>query len=218
MLSRSPHSYLEFFTSTPDLLCRSPLLSWDSFWGVFMYGMKIFWGHARACVPGKSGHDKRHYATVLRAMKQTSTIIDLVRERACSSPHAHAYTFLASNGTESRVLNYHDIESRARAIGAVLQESCGNSLNAASEFPPRVLLLYPPGLEFIEAFYGSVFSGCIAVPASPPDSTRMERTLPRFLSILEDSGASIILTTSAQQTVMDRLVAKAPILPKHSQS
>ena len=135
-------------------------------------------------------------------------MIDLVHERASLSPDRRAYTFLAGSGDESNVLRCHELETRARAIGALLQETCGNKRNSTSEFPARVLLLYPPGLEFIEAFYGCLFSGCIAVPASPPDPIQLARTLPRFLSILEDSGAAIILTTSQHRAAINRLLTK----------
>jgi len=136
------------------------------------------------------------------------TVIDLVQERAGLSPDRRAYTFLAGSGDESNVLRCHELETRARAIGALLQETCGNKRSSTSEFPARVLLLYPPGLEFIEAFYGCLFSGCIAVPASPPDPIQLARTLPRFLSILEDSGAAVILTTSQHRAAMNRLLTK----------
>lgn len=40
------------------------------------------------------------------------------------------------------------------------------------------LILYPPSLEYIGAFFGCLYAGVIAVPAYPPDPSRLQRTLP----------------------------------------
>ena len=47
---------------------------------------------------------------------------------------------------------------RARAIGAWLQQQAAVG--------QRVLLLYPPGIQFIEAFFGCLYAGAIAVPGT----------------------------------------------------
>ena len=40
--------------------------------------------------------------------------------------------------------------------------------------PPgeRVLLLYPPGLEYVAALFGCLYAGAVAVPAYPPRFNR----------------------------------------------
>ena len=55
-----------------------------------------------------------------------------------------------------------------------------------------MLLLFPPGLGFIEAFFGCLYAGAIAVPAYPP---RTARGLPRLRAILEDARPHVVLTT-----------------------
>ena len=60
-------------------------------------------------------------------------------------------------------LSYAGLDERARAIAALLQEH-----GAAGE---RVLLLYPPGLDYIAAFFGCLYAGVVAVPAYPPRLT-----------------------------------------------
>jgi acyl transferase domain-containing protein/acyl-CoA synthetase (AMP-forming)/AMP-acid ligase II/NADPH:quinone reductase-like Zn-dependent oxidoreductase/acyl carrier protein/nucleoside-diphosphate-sugar epimerase len=81
----------------------------------------------------------------------------------------------------------HDRESRR--IAAKLQ-----SLGARGE---RVLLLYPPGPEFIAAFSGCLYAGAVAVPTFPPDPGRLTRTLPRLRAIAEDSRARFALAPMA---------------------
>ena len=63
----------------------------------------------------------------------------------------------------------------ARAIGSLLEQ-----LGASGEC---ILLLYPPGLDFIAAFFGCLYGGAAAVPAYPPRNTRH---LPRLQMIAED--------------------------------
>src|SRR5207253_2034291 len=57
----------------------------------------------------------------------------------------------------------------------------------------RVLLLYPPGLEYIAAFFGCLYAGAIAVPAYPP---RHNRNLLRLQALVADAQAMVALTTS----------------------
>src|SRR5262249_2698462 len=52
-------------------------------------------------------------------------------------------------------------------------------------------------LEFIAAFFGCLYSGIIAVPVYPPGPTRLNRSLPRLMSIIDDAQPAIALTTSS---------------------
>src|SRR5690606_14436330 len=81
-------------------------------------------------------------------------------------------------------LTYADLDRRARAIAARLQ-----SMNLAGE---RALLLYPPGFDYIEAFFGCLYAGVIAVPAYPP----ARQHLPRLHSIMRDASPAVIMTTA----------------------
>ena len=66
-----------------------------------------------------------------------------------------------------------------RAIAAWLE-----SHNLGGE---RALLLYPPGLEFITAFFGCLYAGVVAVPVYPP---RRNRSLERIQAIADDGHAA----------------------------
>ncbi len=114
-----------------------------------------------------------------------STLIELLRERAAHQSQQCAYTFLVDGETQEQTLTYGELDQQARAIAAQLQ-----FLNASGE---RVLLLYPPGLEFITAFFGCLYAGAIAVPAYPP---RRNQKLSRLEALVADSGAKIALTTA----------------------
>jgi len=54
------------------------------------------------------------------------------------------------------------------------------------------MLAYPPGLEFIAAFFGALYAGCVAVPTYLP----RHRTLDQFAALAGDAGASVALSTT----------------------
>ncbi len=119
-------------------------------------------------------------------MYQFSTLVDLLSVRAQNQPDLVAYTFLQDGETESAQLSYKELDQQARAIAVQLQ-----SMNAAGS---RALLLYPPGLDFIAAFFGCLYASVVAVPAYPP---RPNQSLSRLQAIVDDSQATFALTTKA---------------------
>lgn len=118
-----------------------------------------------------------------------TTPIELLCQRAALQPDGVAYTFLANGVTSEACWTYRQLDQKARSLAVRLQ-----SLNATGD---RALLLYPPGLEFIAAFFGCLYAGTIAVPVPPPEGGRVKRTLPRLMAIAKDAEASVILGTSA---------------------
>ena len=77
-----------------------------------------------------------------------------------------------------------------------------------------MLLLYPPGLEFVAALFGCFYAGAIAVPTYPPDSAKLSRTTPRLKAIVCDSGASIALTTAPTHSLAELIFPHFPELGK----
>ncbi|HAX84786.1 MAG TPA: AMP-dependent synthetase, partial [Cyanobacteria bacterium UBA11370] len=132
---------------------------------------------------------------------QFETLVDLLRYRTLHQPHKSAFTFLTDGETPSRYLTYNELDGLARAIATQLQ-----ILDAIGE---RALLLYPPGLEFIAAFFGCLYAGVIAVPAYPP---RPNQKLSRLQVILEDSQATFALTTTSLLSNIERRFAQEPTL------
>lgn len=131
-----------------------------------------------------------------------STLVDLVRLRAFEHPRRRAYTFLTDGEVEGPRLTYAELDRQATAIGAVLQRSIVQG--------ERALLLYPPGLDFVPAFFGCLYAGVVAVPAYPPHPARPDRALPRLRSIAADARPLVVLTTSPLLSVLEDLFAKDP--------
>jgi acyl-CoA synthetase (AMP-forming)/AMP-acid ligase II len=114
-----------------------------------------------------------------------TTFTEVIRDRAAELGDADAQIFLRDPGGPQH-LSYAALDRRARALAVRLRE------HGAHGQP--VLLLYPPGPEFLVAFTGCLYAGAIAVPAPLPGD-RGER-LQRVSGILKDTGARMVLTVS----------------------
>ena len=115
------------------------------------------------------------------------SLVDVLRQRAKEQPDKLVYRFLVDGEHDEVVLNYADLDQRARSLGALLQ-SC-------TKPGDRVLLLFPPGIDFIVAFWGCLYAGVMAVPAYPPHPVRLEKSLPIILRIIADARPSVALLT-----------------------
>jgi len=99
----------------------------------------------------------------MEAQTQPATLVELLEQRAAEHPSATAFVFVPERGGEHRQLTYGDLRHRARAVAASLAERV-----APRE---RAMLLFPPGLEFIVAFFGCLAAGVIGVPLMLPRRT-----------------------------------------------
>jgi acyl-CoA synthetase (AMP-forming)/AMP-acid ligase II len=133
---------------------------------------------------------------------ESSTLVDRLRHLADRYPSKRAYTFLSDGKEEGQVLTYAALEQRVRAIAALLQSEGRRG--------ERALLLYPQGLEVIAAFCACLYAGVIAVPVPPPEAGRLKRALPRLKAILQDSRASLILTTDRTIALLEEVRSQFP--------
>ena len=132
---------------------------------------------------------------------QPSTLVELLRGRAAGWSDRLAYVYLEDGENETRRVTYAELDAWARAIAALLQDH-----DVAGE---RALLLYPPGLDFIAAFFGCLYAGVVAVPAYPP---RRNRPSPRIQGIVADANPQIALTTGHILSDIERRFDQAPAL------
>ncbi|WNF15118.1 fatty acyl-AMP ligase [Microcystis aeruginosa] len=142
-----------------------------------------------------------HYGDLQEPLNKFSTLVELLRYRASSQPERIAYIFLRDGEIEEARLTYGELDQNARAIAAHLQ-----SLEAKGE---RGLLLYPPGLDFISAFFGCLYAGVVAIPAYPP---RRNQNLLRLQAIIADSQARFTFTNAALFPSLENQWAKDPEL------
>ncbi|MFI6047721.1 AMP-binding protein [Nocardia sp. NPDC051321] len=131
---------------------------------------------------------------------EKTSFVDVIRHHADNTPGRRSLTFVTGASELDVHWTYGDLDTRARAIASALQDQCLPG--------DRVLLLYPPGLEYVAAFLGCQYAGVTAVPAYPPEVGRSARSLSRLLGIIEDAQVSMVLTISAVRAVGDSLLSQ----------
>lgn len=109
-------------------------------------------------------------------------LTDLLDHRAATQAEALAFRFLSDGEESEALLTYGDLQRRARHRAA--------GMIAAGAAGQPVLLIEPPGLDFITGLFACWYAGAIAVPAYPPRGSRHRQ---RLEAILKDSGAVLAL-------------------------
>ncbi len=119
------------------------------------------------------------------------SMMDLLVGQAAEQGDKSACVFLDDRDGKTEI-TYGQLDRRARLIAARLQ----------LELKPgdRALLVYPPGLEFISAFFGCLYAGVVAVPATYP---KPKRPMPRLQRIALDCDAHVALSTAQTLTTLD---------------
>ena len=115
-----------------------------------------------------------------------TNLLEQLRYWSVAVPEKIAFRFLSREEDDPIELTFSQLDHRARAIAARL-----TSLDLAGK---RALLMYPPGLDFIESFFGCIYAGVVPVPAYPPGRNR---NLVRINAISLDAQASVALTVKA---------------------
>ncbi|MGA9773066.1 MAG: amino acid adenylation domain-containing protein [Blastocatellia bacterium] len=134
---------------------------------------------------------------------EPSTLVELLRVRAREKPHSPLFTFLIEAEAEEAHMSFSELDDQARRIAAQLQ-----GMEAAGRL---ALLIYPPGLDYIAAFFGCLYAGVVAVPVYPP---RRNRNFDRLQSIASDSHACFALTTAQVLSKAGPFLSSAPELTK----
>ena len=87
------------------------------------------------------------------------TLLDIVRQRADKHPDRKLYCFLPKGEAPDQIWSYGDLDRRARAAAAWLQQYI--------KVGDRVLISCTSLPDWITAFFGCVYAGGIAVPMAP---------------------------------------------------
>jgi acyl-CoA synthetase (AMP-forming)/AMP-acid ligase II len=130
-----------------------------------------------------------------------STLVELLTYRAQNQPEQTAYVFVHRTETEVGKLTYKELDRKAKAIATRLQ-----ALDLVGQ---SALLLYPPGLDFIAAFFGCLYASVVAVPTYPP---RRNQKTTRVQTIVENAQATVALTTASILSDTERRFDQSPEL------
>lgn len=107
----------------------------------------------------------------------------VLQHRASTQPDRLAYVFLPDGESEEIQLTYSQLDDRARRIAVAVSDVAAPG--------DRAVMLYPPGLDFVSAFFGCLYAGVVAVPLYPP---RPNRKLDRLEGVIDDCDAKVALT------------------------
>jgi thioester reductase-like protein len=117
------------------------------------------------------------------------TLIDYLRMWETRRPDQTLYRFVDVEGRELEQYTYQSFAARTRELAAYLFSEAG--LRPGE----RALLVYPPGLEMVAAFFACARIGVIAVPVSPPLPMAFEAGLAKLSFIARDCHAKAVLST-----------------------
>lgn len=111
-----------------------------------------------------------------------------LKYQANNNPTKTAFTFLNEDGSCLRSLTFEELDQKATGLAILLLQQ--------SSPKDRVLLLYPPGLDYVIAFYACVYARLISVPLYSPQN---KRKIELIANIAKDCDAKLALTTSKYQ-------------------
>lgn len=117
------------------------------------------------------------------------TLIDYLAMWEARKPDQTLFRFVDVEGRELEHYTYQGFAERTRELAAYLATEAG--LRPGE----RALLVYPPGLEMVAAFYACARIGVIAVPVSPPLPMAFEAGLAKLGFIARDCRATAVLST-----------------------
>ena len=119
-------------------------------------------------------------------METFSSLVMLLRHRAATQPDERAYIFLSDRGAEEATLTFRELWDTASGLASRL----------ATRVAPgeRALLVFPPGLEFLVAFFACQIARVIAVPMMVP---RRNSARDASANIVANCAPAIVLTSPA---------------------
>ncbi len=126
-------------------------------------------------------------------------IITVLQNRAHKFPAHHALLYLEDGQYETPWLSYGELDQRAKAIAAYLQNH--------DIVGKRVILFFPAGTEFTLSLIGCWYAAAIAVPVPCPNVEDLHKHLALFHSIAEDADATIVLTTATYRQALETVVS-----------
>src|SRR5687768_7319608 len=85
-----------------------------------------------------------------------TTLVELLRVRAATSPDRIVYRFLPGDGKPEQRITYAELDRRAAGLAARIRETARPG--------DRALLLVPPSLDYVAAYFACLYARVVAVP------------------------------------------------------
>jgi len=132
------------------------------------------------------------------------TIVDFLKGRATRNADDLSFRFMSNGDLDGPIEEWTFSELYQYSAG-VAQDLIEQGLTGSS-----VLLAFPPGLDFVKAFYGCLLTGARAVPVPLPNPNS-KNPFARIISTAKVSGASTVLTNPQLVAMAGKFGAKLPV-------
>ncbi|HTU45301.1 MAG TPA: amino acid adenylation domain-containing protein [Bryobacteraceae bacterium] len=123
----------------------------------------------------------------VRSHPGTADVWNILLKQVRARPENTAFRFLSNGRTGESSVTYSELETKSRALGNALIETCVPG--------DRILLMLPPGFDYIVSFFACLYAGAVAVPLFPPkpgrDNSRIE-------SVASSAEPAAVLVPEAQ--------------------
>lgn len=121
---------------------------------------------------------------------------------AQQDPDRQILSFVDDQGRDSETRTAAEFVNRITRLAAYLQDGCGLRKGDVA------LLIYPPSMQFVEAFAACLACGIVAAPVYPPNLAHSENDLVRLRAIAQQSGAKAMLTNRSYRWAVRLEAAK----------
>lgn len=133
-------------------------------------------------------------------MKYNSLVESLIDDS--SNSQLATYSYYRNGDSPDEPMSSRELCSRAKRLAKWMVDN-----GLAKQ---RVLLIFGPGLEFIEAFLACQFANAVAVPVVPSPLTGKENKVGRLVAILKDCQPALVLGTQRTVGCSAQFIANYP--------
>lgn len=121
-------------------------------------------------------------------MKDFKSVFTAMDTLAHQQPNRLVYSFANEQGQFEQELTWKELHEKTDSLTGFLRTRCGLAVGS------RVLLVYPPSMDFIVAFVSCLRAGLIPVPVYPPNPAQADNGMEAFNRIAVDCDAQRVLT------------------------
>src|SRR4051794_27094097 len=109
------------------------------------------------------------------------TLVQMLLDQVTNQGDQIAFGYLPDGEGDVITRDYGELDSLARQIAVVL----------ADRIAPggRVVLMYPPGLDFIAGIFGALYAGLVPVPIYPPNPASPAAGAAHLIRVAQDCSA-----------------------------
>lgn len=123
-----------------------------------------------------------------------TNLVTALKDRSNSAGQQIAFSFLSPRSKGPETLTYRALDTKAQAIAQTLLARAKALGQPLRQTP--VLIALPAGLEFLQCYFGCLYSGAIAVPLKYP---QLNRPMEHTQNVAADCGAQLVISTLEMQ-------------------